>query len=164
MYKTLRVVVLLLPTFVLAQSGKPADTSANTFSSPLIVAKGRLRNQTAPIATTTIFTPAQDGLYRLSIYATITTSDPNSQSQWDVNLGWTDDTSSAQVANTVLLGNGYIHGEFLHVNSDGSWFALGGFGTTIEAKAGTAISYTVTQYGPSDNSVYAVYYTLERLE
>jgi hypothetical protein len=163
MYKTLCVAVLLLPTFALTQGDKSAPAGA--FTSPQIVAKGKLRNQTAPIPATAIFTPPQDGVYRLNIYATITTSDSNSQSAWDVNVGWTDDTSSTQVANTVLEGNGYIPGQFVHPNPDGSsWFALGGFGTPVEAKAGTPITYTVQQFGPADGSVYSIYYTLERLE
>jgi hypothetical protein len=73
MHKTLCVAVLLLPTFALAQGGKSATPP---FPSPLIVAKGKLVNQTAPIPTTTIFTPIQTGLYRLSVYATVTKTEP----------------------------------------------------------------------------------------
>jgi hypothetical protein len=35
---------------------------------------------------------------------------------------------------------------------------------TLEAKAGTAITYSVDQVGAADGSAYALYYTLERLE
>src|SRR5882757_9204647 len=95
MYKTLCLAVLLLPGFALAQAPKPATTP---FSSPLIVAKGKLRNQSAPIPTTTIFTPTQDGLYRLSVYATVTKTDQSSQSYWFFNLGWTDDAESVSLS------------------------------------------------------------------
>jgi len=35
---------------------------------------------------------------------------------------------------------------------------------TLEAKAGTPVTYDVTLSGPPDNSIYSLYYTLERLE
>src|SRR5258706_4889680 len=70
MFKTLCVAVLLLSTFALTQ----ARNSTVGPVSPPIVARGKLLNQTAPIPTTTIFTPTQTGLYRLSVYGTVTTS------------------------------------------------------------------------------------------
>jgi hypothetical protein len=33
----------------------------------------------------------------------------------------------------------------------------------FEAKAGTPVTYAVTESGPADNSVYTIYYTVERL-
>src|ERR1700674_1202503 len=87
MYKTLCVAVLLLPTFALAQSGKPATP----FTSPLIVAKAKLVNQTAAIPTTTIFTPTHSGLYRLSLYMTVSKIDPQSSTSRGFALAWTDD-------------------------------------------------------------------------
>src|SRR5258706_2567445 len=70
MFKSLCVAVLLLSTFALPQ----ARNSTVGPVSPPIVARGKLLNQTAPIPTTTIFTPTQTGLYRLSVYGTVTTS------------------------------------------------------------------------------------------
>ena len=35
---------------------------------------------------------------------------------------------------------------------------------TIEAKAGTPITYSVYQVGSPDNSAYSVYYVLEQIE
>lgn len=157
MYKTLCVAVLLLPTFALTQ----ARNSAATPVSPPIVARGKLVNQTAPIPTTTIFTSAQDGLYRLSAYATIIKADPSSSSSWDYLPSWTDDSGLLNTANPLLFSspsNQYL-GPF-------AWSDVGIFGGTLilEAKAGTPITYSVTQSGPPDNSAYSLYYTLERLE
>jgi hypothetical protein len=39
-----------------------------------------------------------------------------------------------------------------------------GAALTLEAKSGTAISYSVIQTGAPDGSAYSLYYTLERLE
>lgn len=98
MYKTFALAVLLLSTSAFAQNAKPAPQPI-PLTSPQIVAKGKLPNQTAPIPTTTIFTPTQTGLYRLSIYATLTKTDPNSQSVWQINTQWTDDAGAQQGGN-----------------------------------------------------------------
>src|SRR5258706_13944405 len=88
MFKTLCVAVLLLSTFALTQ----ARNSTVGPVSPPIVARGKLLNQTAPIPTTTIFTPTQTGLYRLSVYGTVTTSTCSGssgvpKSQWTHDVG-----------------------------------------------------------------------------
>lgn len=46
------------------------------------------------------------------------------------------------------------------------WNDVGHIGLTLflEAKAGTNISFSVTQSGPPDESVYSLYWTLERLQ
>jgi hypothetical protein len=157
MYKTLCVAVLLLPTFALAQTSKPS--SSGPFNSPQIVAKGKLPNQTAPIPTTTIFTPTQTGLYRLSVYATISKADPNSGSYWAYTFNWTDD-SGVQSQPQLLIGSGPTLGQFYYQGG----IVLGGTSMPFQVKAGTPITHDVTQYNGPDNSAYSLYYTLERLE
>jgi len=71
MRKALCVTVLLLPTFVLSQQSNAARSATTGLPSPMIVAKAKLKNQTATIPTTTIWTPMQDGLYRFSVYGTL---------------------------------------------------------------------------------------------
>jgi len=119
MHKTLGAAVLLLSMFSLAQSSKPT-APASTFTSPVIVAKGKLRNQMTTIPTTTILTPSQDGLYRLSVYATITNVDPASASGWGVTVGWTDD-AGVQAANFLMSGNGSQSGQFFIVSGISRW-------------------------------------------
>ncbi len=143
MYKTLSVAVLLFSTFVLAQS-------------PQIVAKAKLSHQTATIPTTTIYTPAQTGLYRLSIYATLLTTVENSQSQWNVYAQWTDDAVT-QYQNVLFSQNSLGSFVFPQVANYGP-------SITFESKAGTPISYFVTQSNGADGTSYSLYYTLERLE
>jgi hypothetical protein len=55
MYKALCVAALLVG--LLALTGRSSSAAPAPFTSPVIVAKGKLVNQTAPISTTTIFTP-----------------------------------------------------------------------------------------------------------
>jgi hypothetical protein len=160
MYKTLCVVALLLPTFALAQGSKSAP--ATTYSSPQIVAKGKFPNQTVAIPTTTILTPAKDGLYRLSVYVTMTTTG-NPGSTWNYNLSWTDD-AGPQSLPSFLFALDYLTGPFFQFANIGFGASLGGPVTVFEAKAGTPITYSVTQSGPADSSAYSLYYVLERLE
>src|ERR1700722_8536882 len=110
MHKVLCVAVLLIPTFVLAQDSKPAS-SATTLPGPVVVARGKVVNRNTVVPTTAIFTPKQTGLYRLSVYGTITAADSNSISYWYYNLGWTDD-AGAEIANEILIGSGNTLGQF----------------------------------------------------
>ena len=130
-----------------------------------IIKKGKLKNQTAPIPETVIVTPSTDGLFRLSVYATVTTANIASESFWSVNLFWTDD-AGPQVGPGVLFTYQGVSelGSFIPEYSPYGTGAGGGFDTVFEAKAGTPISYSVTQQGLPDNSAYSLYYTLERLE
>jgi hypothetical protein len=156
MYKTLCIAVLLLPAFALAQHSNSTPTTS--YASPQIVAKGKLPNQTAPIPTTTIFTPVQTGLYRLSVYATISSADPNSKAYWDYSYSWTDD-AGVQSQRGFLIGTSLILGQFAFLDVN-----LGAPSMPFEAKAGTPITHNMTQYNGPDNSAYSLYYTLERLE
>jgi hypothetical protein len=159
MNKTLCVMVVLLGC-ALALSLGNASTPNATSTSPVIVAKRRLVNQTAPIPTTTIYTPAHDSVYRLSPYATITTADPNSSSYWSFNIGWADD-AGPQRYNGLLFAveDDRITGPF-------QWSQIAQYGATVtfEAKAGTPITYSVTLEGAPDNSAYSLYYVLEQIE
>jgi hypothetical protein len=162
MYKALCIAALLVPTFVFTQESKSISAPAGTFSSPQIVAKAKLPNQTATIPTTTIFTPAQNGLFRLSAYATIVAPALGSSSVWYYNFSWTDDSGIPQGG-----GNGILCACSTDAGPGAfGWNFVAGFGVTLifEAKAGTPVTYNVTQSGPPDGSAYSLYYTLERLE
>ncbi len=159
MYKTLALAVLLLPTLALAQTNQPATP----FPSPLIVAKAKLLHQAAPISTTTIFTPTQDGLYRMSVYATLLSA-PCVGGNWNFNLTWTDD-AGPQGMYSLLYGGDCNLGVFQQFfNAFGSPAPFGGVVTTFEAKAAQPIAYSVTYEGNPDGTSYSLYYTLERLE
>jgi hypothetical protein len=164
MYKALCVAVLLLPTFVLSQESDGAKSLTAGLPTPVIVAKAKLTNQSAQITQTNIATAKETGLYRLSIYGAITGASPNSQSGWQVNLFWTDDSGVQQSSPDVLSGQDYKVGQFWNLNDTGQSNFSAGFVGVVEAVAGTPIMYSVTLDGAPDGSVYSLYYTLERLE
>jgi hypothetical protein len=161
MHKALCVAILLLPTFVLSQESNAAKSSTAELPSPLIVAKAKLKNQTAAIPTTTIYTPAQDGLYRLSVYATMITNNEFSQSQWQYGVAWTDDEGSQSAPYLLYQGDNVLV-EFW--SSENQLNPMGGVILSFEAKAGTPITYNMAQNGSPDGTTYSLYYVLERLE
>jgi hypothetical protein len=158
MYKTLALAVLLLPTFAIAQS----SNSATPFPSPLIVAKGKLKNQTAPIPTTTIFTPTLDGLYRLSVYMTQTVATTNTQVAWSFNATWTDDAGD-EAAPGMLFSpvDDTPPGSYDNLNGGSPGNTL-----LLQVKAGTVVTYstTLTPLTATEGGTYSLYYALERLE
>jgi hypothetical protein len=161
MYKTLGIAVVLLAAFAFLSGSRSADASPTTPISPPIVARAKLLNQTAPIPTTTILTPTQSGLYRLSVYGTVTQLDTISTVFWDFQPSWTDDNGTPNL----------LTGFYFTENGDSTvqpffWTADGfsGASVVLQAKAGTPITYAVTQTGALGNGQYSLYYTLERLE
>lgn len=160
MYKALCIASLLVATLAVVGRNSSAALTPNVHF-PVIVAKGRLVNQTTQIPATTILTPNEDGIYRLSVYATITKPDQSSASQWYVNASWTDD--SGPQAATLEAGYANLSGQFGTYNF---FFGPSGGGPSaaFEAKASTPISYSISQFGEPDESAYSLYYTLERLQ
>jgi hypothetical protein len=164
MYKALGVAVLLLGT--VAFTGRNSTAAAPVGPAyPLIVAKGKLPNQTATIPTSTIYTPSQTGMYRLSVYATLLSAPCTTGLTWYFNLGWVDDAGT-QTMNDFLYGYDCNLGPFLQLalaNSNAG-NVPGGTIAVFEAKAGQPITYSVTNYGEPDGTSYSLYYTLERME
>jgi hypothetical protein len=156
MYKTLCLAVLLLPTFALTQGRNPAVTPI----SPPIVAKGKLVHQSAPIPTTTIFTPLHDGLYRLSVYMTQSVAVIGSGAQWTFNVAWSDDAGD-EVAGAMLYlqVNAFPPGAYGNLNGGSPGNTL-----LLQAKAGKVITYSTTLVAGTDGGAYSLYYTLERIE
>jgi hypothetical protein len=134
------------------------STASPSVTHPVIVAKGKLVNQTAPVATTTLFTPNYDGVYRLSFYGTLTQANLGSNDQWWVNLFWTDD-SGLQLCQPCLVGGDRQTGQFSQFD-----FLSGQTSLLIEAKASTPIQYDVIQTGTPDNTAYSLYWIVERLD
>lgn len=158
MYKTLCVAALLLATLTFVSGSKRADASpATTISSPVIIVKGKLANLTGVIPQTTIFTPTATGLYRLTVYATTTTADPNGGSYYGYNLFFTDVTGTQQSYQELLASTD---------SQIGVWNnGLVPYSVAFQAEAGTPVSYSFTlESGPGDTAVFALYYVVERLE
>ncbi|MGA8429037.1 MAG: hypothetical protein WB729_04415 [Candidatus Sulfotelmatobacter sp.] len=157
MYKALCVATLLAGLLVLAGHNSSAATGL-TF--PVVVAKGQLLNQMAPLQTTTIFTPTHDGMYRLSVYAVISRADTSSSSAWTYQAQWSD-YQGTEYASDLVYGYDDELGQFTYKNA---FSQAGGPVIVFEAKAGTPVAHTILQVGAADNSAYSIYYTVERLQ
>jgi hypothetical protein len=81
-----KVLVLFVPASF-SQTQAAAGSSCETF--PRVVATFHLSGLTAVLPTTTIFTPAKTGLFRISLYSELTVANGQSGDlvQWDDGLG-----------------------------------------------------------------------------
>jgi len=156
MYKTLLAVTVLIGLMAVRARTSTAESSTTTFASPLIVASGQLPDQTAPIAKTTIFTPSQSGLFRISVYITVTKPNANSLSEWTYRLFWTDD-AGPEVQPRFLCSNNALRGV---ANWCNPLYPL-----VFRAIAGEPISYAVV-LAPNrqDETTYSLYYVVEQLQ
>ncbi len=158
MYKAICVAAILLSALVLASGGSDNGHSL-PLTSPQIVARGKLLNQTAGIPLSTLFNVKASGVYRLSVYGSTTTTDPGSQTNNNYFLYWTDRSGFNNADLDVIAG---------YDNTAGAWNAVCcayPTGTQVfQAEEGTVVTYEVRQDGPPDNAVYALYWTVERLE
>jgi hypothetical protein len=157
MKKNAVLALLLVGAFFLGAGTRSANTTPAT-TGPTIVLRKHLRNQTQGIAQTTLFTPTQTGMYRVSIYAAMT-SPVNGTSGWAFGWNWTDDAGPEQVYLAVLYDiaappNAYA-------NNNGATAPPVPF--TFEAVAGQPVTFNVL--APSDNpgGTYGVDIVVERL-
>jgi hypothetical protein len=149
MHKTLCIAVLL-STLALTSGGKPADASPTTPPSPVIVARVGLLNQTAAIPQTTVFTPTQSGVYRVSPYLALTTK-PN-DGFWYFDVYWTDEGGTRSASQMLSLSGDY--------GRDPNGSVVGSF--TFRAIAGQPVSYGVSTCC-SAGGTYELFFVVERL-
>jgi hypothetical protein len=124
------------------------------------VKKVILANQTAPIPTTTIFTPASDGLFRLSAYITevVPAEKQGNQSNWQYQFNWTDDAGAESPAGYLMwLGSSQI--------PPNAYSGSPGTVTVFEAIAGQPVSFSVNLVDPVGvgGGTYSLYFVVERL-
>ena len=156
MYKSVCVAVLLLAAFAFTSRSQTVKAAGSGLTSPVIVASVKLPNLVAGIPQTTIYTPAEDGLYRVTAYATTTQASSKSP-DWTYSLGWTDD-AGPQLESFVLQQEGVGKGPLIN-----DYNFYGGAVRTFEAKAGTPIEYSVRQYYSNDGEI-SLYFVVEQLE
>ncbi len=148
MYKTVCAAAILLAIFVLTVSGSKGAANSTT-TLPVIVARVALINQAMAIPTTTILTPAQSGVFRVSPYMAETFG----SGSYTFNFNWTDDGGVPESAAMLHLAG-----------SAGSWGTdansqtVGSF--TFRAAAGQPVSYSTSGSG----GPYELFLTIERLE
>ena|SRR5579872_1653833 len=160
-YKRISIAVFSLAVLAFVLRTKPVEAVPNAVSTPVIVAQGSFSNQNRNIRNQTIYTPTQAGVYRLTVYATITTQDTNSTSMWEWSASWTD-ASGQQQSIYPLWKWGSELGQFFAFYTT-NYFTPGGYSMSIQANARTAITQTMQRSGAPDNSAYSLYYVLERL-
>jgi hypothetical protein len=121
--------------------------------SPRIVAKFARTGQTATIPLTTLFTPEEDGLYRLSAYF-VMESNISANSDWVFQFIWTDHGGSANsVATLAANQNAAPPSSFQQTV------------IAFNARAGAPVSYVVEpSTNPPQNATYDLYFTVEKLE
>jgi hypothetical protein len=150
----------MLAAFVFPSGGKRADASPPSQSSPLIVAKVNLTGQTTVIPSTTLFTPKVNGLFRISVYMTMT-AQGNDGGAWDFSLNWADDAGAEALTPMLELNDQsappFAYGYEPSQNFEGTF--------AFRANAGTPVTYTVNNFnfGRGDGT-YEVFVTVERLE
>jgi hypothetical protein len=169
MYKSICVVAVLLAAFAFISGSRSADAFPTASSSPVIVAKGKLLNQTAPIPTTNMFTPTQTGLYRLSVYMFLAVPNAQSCGYWYYMLNWTDSAGVEQYGLNYDSSRPVLSLEGQQLPA-GAWaynvYNAPSQVVTFQAVAGSAVTYSVTenQNGCGEDGTYDLYYALERLE
>src|SRR5580704_6965477 len=104
MKKSLCVIAVL----VFAAFALSFGSARYRLTSPVIVSSGRVINRDTLITNQSIFTTTEEGVYRVSAYATLTKSDPNSLSSWYYAVEWTDAAASGTSAILISQpGNGF---------------------------------------------------------
>jgi hypothetical protein len=139
--KTARLLVLSL--IVLASAAAFAQ-------SPVIVAQVSLLNQQNTIPTTTLVTPATNGVYRVSAY--LIGSKYDNQNEWNVGLLWKDEIGQEKtIQNWLIAPNNQIplYSQAMQI---------------LRATAGNPITYHVGVLGTPRGVTYNLFITVEQLE
>jgi len=152
----LRAPLFLLLALTTLTFGQDTTHTSATAVSPRIVARVALTAQTAGIPTTPLYTPAADGLFRISVYATMSTA--GSTGKWWVNTFWTDDGGAEENTAYQLPANGKA--PTASCNSVGS--ACGPSVWVVSDKAGVPLSYDVEAHAGAAGT-YDVYIVVEQL-
>lgn len=151
MYKLAAVAILLVGTVAVASHSNPVG---NRLASPVIVAKIALAHQTSAIPKSVIFTPSENGLYRISPYIAMTS--PGSTGFWTFETYWTDD-GGANVAELMNLDCTRVPAYGTSPSGD----TLGSF--TFRAVPGQPVSFDVTDGGTGAGGTYEVLFVIERI-
>ena len=122
------------------------EWNASGLGSPSIITPIQLTGQTGDIATTTIYTPAVAGLYRIGVYMICTTAGGGSLS---CTIGWTDNVGAKTLAPAGAV--------------DLVSTANGSTGTSFIRATAAVITYATAIAGKTGSPQYALYILLEQL-
>lgn len=109
------------------------------------VAQANRTAQAATINTTTLFTPAADGIYRINVYASCTTA--GSGGTATPVIGWRDDTTTQSLSLSAV--NLTVQGSYSNQS------------ITVKCKSGQPITYGCTVAGATGSPQYALYVNIE---
>ena len=121
--------------------------------SPVIVKKAARVNQTAPIPTSTLYTPQDDALYRISSVFQLSVPTANNMGIWCPAFNWSDQVGLEQPTPEVACV----------VANRQPPFAIEHQTFTFRVKAGNPITYRVTNQNDTTGSTYSLYVVVERL-
>jgi len=158
-----RRTIALAAILILATGGVVASQARTAkVPYPSIVFRFKRTGLTKPIKAIKLFTPKQDGLYRISLFWD-TTVPLNNGSFWCAQLNWTD--GGGQQFNSSELQT-YSNNQ--GTNNYSLWVSA------IQANAGTPVNFTVLASGSSptcdpqapspDGSKFDLFFTMEQLE
>ncbi|HEV2382365.1 MAG TPA: hypothetical protein VG206_21575 [Terriglobia bacterium] len=150
MVKLFSVVGLAILAGLVLKSDRGHGQTAGS-QSPIIIERVVLKNQTAGIGPTALFTPTVSGLYRISTYVDV--GPPSNDAQVCGSLSWNDDFSAHN--NDLLWYVGGVPGcAFYGPNGEGSNVLV------IHAAANQPVTFGTSsgRYG-----VYTVLITVEQL-
>ena len=163
MHKNL-LIVLLIVVLAVTANHSARGTTDGPITSPVIVKKLVVRNHSGPIQQTTLFTPSQTGLFRISIYMTEITPGNTPANPWMLSLSWSDDAGSECCATVLGLSTvgtpPFAYAYFSPVV--GSANPPTGM-VVIEAAAGQPVAYSVDNGAPGTTGTYSIYAVVERM-
>jgi hypothetical protein len=160
MKKVLCSVGLLVCVLVLTSFHEKSN-AAGVFFGPRVVAKVSLKSG-MPVAPTTIFTPPQTGMYRVSSYMTMTTASSDLTGFWGLGFGWTDDAGVEEVFLMGAQDNRTPPWAWGNLASGNGAPPVGPF--SFEAVGGTPVTYWVTPPSDTNGGTYELFLVVERLE
>lgn len=116
---------------------------------PIIVAKQSYLAQTASLPTTTVFTPTEDGEYRLAYYQTVSTPGAGLTGSLAFHVAWTDEYH-ANAMSWGATGALQAYGVSL----------AGGMMAVLHAVAGQPIEFTATWSSTDPSQTYDLFVTV----
>lgn len=160
MSKKSLITIAVFGAIVIGLTIGKGQSSPMTQQRPVIVASFHMRGITQGIPTTTIFTPKDTGVFRVSFYSGMTTPG-NSESSWFLNLNWTDDAGQ-ETTQLSYLNSSQIPPVAYEQNPQ---FQGGPISPWVfEAVAGQPITFSMPTNGGAQPGTCALAITVERLQ
>lgn len=116
-----------------------------------VVAEASFLNQTSSVGTTTLYTPANEGDYQVSMYLRARTTNINLSSNMDATLSWTDEFGTAS---GTLLGAGSLDGRLYNVGGSPNSPNQSIF---LHSSAGNPIQFATTYTSGGGSDAFDIY-------